>query len=98
MKTLVCVCVLMRYILMGRTNTRQWIKCLAQGHNSDWWVSIPVLTLYRATVLHGRVASCIMKFRSDLSEPQHEISNNVVCATSKASDQPVHMQSDQRFW
>ena len=25
----------------------------------------------------------------------HEISNNVVCATSKASDQPVHMQSDQ---
>ena len=26
-------------------------------------------------------------------EPQHEISNNVVCATSKASDQPVHMRS-----
>ena len=23
-------------------------------------------------------------------EPVHEISNNVVCATSKASDQPVH--------
>ena len=23
-------------------------------------------------------------------EPQHEISNNVVCATSKASDQPAH--------
>ena len=23
-------------------------------------------------------------------EPQHEISNNVVCATSKASDQPWH--------
>ena len=26
-------------------------------------------------------------------EPRHEISNNVVCATSKASDQPVHMRS-----
>ena len=26
-------------------------------------------------------------------EPVHEISNNVVCATSKASDQPAHMQS-----
>ena len=26
-------------------------------------------------------------------EPQHEISNNVVCATSKASDQPAHMRS-----
>ena len=24
-------------------------------------------------------------------EPQHEISNNVVCATSKASDKPAHM-------
>ena len=26
-------------------------------------------------------------------EPVHEISNNVVCATSKDSDQPVHMRS-----
>ena len=26
-------------------------------------------------------------------EPRHEISNNVLCATSKASDQPVHMHS-----
>ena len=29
----------------------------------------------------GRVTYC---------EPQHDISNNVVCATSKASDQPGH--------
>ena len=26
-------------------------------------------------------------------EPRHEISNNVVCATCKGSDQPVHMHS-----
>ena len=26
-------------------------------------------------------------------EPWHENSNNVVCATSKASDQPAHMRS-----
>ena len=26
-------------------------------------------------------------------EQSHEISNNVICATSKASDQPVHMRS-----
>ena len=26
-------------------------------------------------------------------EQRHEISNNVVCATSKASDQPAHMPS-----
>ena len=29
-------------------------------------------------------------------EPVHEISNNVVCATSKASDQPAHMRSLNR--
>ena len=26
-------------------------------------------------------------------EPRHEISNNVVCATSEGSDQPEHMRS-----
>ena len=26
-------------------------------------------------------------------EPGHDISNSVVCATSKASDQPAHMRS-----
>ena len=30
---------------------------------------------------------------SFLFEPVHEISNNVVCATSKASDQPAHTRS-----
>ena len=29
----------------------------------------------------------------EIIEPGHEISNNVVCATSKASDQPAHMRS-----
>ena len=28
-----------------------------------------------------------------LNEPVHEISNNVVCVTSKASDQPAHTRS-----
>ena len=28
-----------------------------------------------------------------INEPQHEVSNNVVYATSKASDQPVHTHS-----
>ena len=30
---------------------------------------------------------------SSLYEPQHEISKNVVCVTSKASDQPAHTRS-----
>ena len=29
----------------------------------------------------------------DILEPVHESSNNVGCATSKASDQPAHMRS-----
>ena len=31
--------------------------------------------------------------KSLLNLPPHEISNNVVCATSKASDYPAHMRS-----
>ena len=30
---------------------------------------------------------------TQIIEPVHEISNNVVCATSKASDQPAHTRS-----
>ena len=30
---------------------------------------------------------------TSLFGPVHEISNNLVCATSKASDQPAHMRS-----
>ena len=28
-----------------------------------------------------------------INEPQHRISNNVVCATTKPSDQPAHTRS-----
>ena len=30
---------------------------------------------------------------TNIIEPRNEISNNVVCATSKASDQPAHKRS-----
>ena len=30
---------------------------------------------------------------NNIIEPRHEISNNVVCATSKGSDQPAHTRS-----
>ena len=40
---------------------------------------------------------CILTYTRKLTqfskEPVHEISNNVVCATSKALDQPVHTRS-----
>ena len=36
---------------------------------------------------------CSTKWRLRSNESWHEISNNVVCATSKASDQPAHTHS-----
>ena len=38
------------------------------------------------------VCSPLVKVRG-IIEPQHVISNNVVCATSRGSDQPAHMRS-----
>ena len=34
----------------------------------------------------------LVKLKTIKFEPVHEISNNVVCVTSKASDQPGHMR------
>ena len=38
------------------------------------------------------IVTTFIKSKNNI-EPQHEISNNVECATSKGSDQPVHMPS-----
>ena len=38
-------------------------------------------------------SSILFEFFAMLYEPVYEISNNVVCATSKASDQPAHTHS-----
>ena len=32
----------------------------------------------------------LLKIFKQVNEPRHEISNNLICATSKGSDQPVH--------
>ena len=34
-----------------------------------------------------------IRLLENIIEAQHEISNNVVCATSKGSDQPAHTRS-----
>ena len=39
---------------------------------------------------------CSLSVLERYFEPVHEISNNVVCATSKASDQPAHTRSHTR--
>ena len=48
----------------------------------------------RIKTFHRRLAYTLMSFYVLLAnEPVHEISNNLVCATSKGSDQPAHMRS-----
>ena len=40
--------------------------------------------------MHAIIISTERALWHKLNEPVHEISNNVVCATSKTSDQPAH--------
>ena len=47
--------------------------------------------------MYNRIIMVLIMFFDLISTlhtlPVHEISNNVVCATSEASDQPAHMRS-----
>ena len=44
-------------------------------------------------VFHMSSIAVFLLVYKNIYEPRHEISNNVVCATSKASDQPAHTRS-----
>ena len=51
---------------------------------------------FSSTCLYGNMTNNeLSQYRQNYNiiEPVHEISNNVVSATSKASDQPAHMRS-----
>ena len=41
----------------------------------------------------ARLSGNYVTLLTNIFKPLHDISNNVVCATSKASDQPVHTSS-----
>ena len=43
--------------------------------------------------IYGVVGKEILTYLKKQYEPRHQISNNVVFATSKGSDQPAHMRS-----
>ena len=52
-------------------------------------------TLMKASILFSRNQNYIKQpyiYQKSI-EPVHEISNNLACATSKASDQPAHTRS-----
>ena len=59
------------------------------------WYSVLYVTKISVSAIHNNdmfyhtdTKSCLTM----ICEPRHEISNNVVCVTSKAADQPAHMR------
>ena len=65
------------------------LLCLPVFHRKEArliWVKLVTLIFFLLSP-HDDVG------RSAVSEPQHEISNNVVSATSKGSDKPAHTRS-----
>ena len=66
--------------------------CLAQGYNVISPVRLNPVAL-RSQVKHSTTEPLHSLSYPVEIEPVHEISNNVVCATSKASDQPAHTRS-----
>ena len=55
--------------------------------------SKPIFELGREVDYVTMRQELMMMMSNSPNEPVHEISNNVVCATSKASDQPAHTRS-----
>ena len=60
-------------------------------HDSPQTLTTEAFLLSSHAQLSDQVHDCLIPCKR--IEPVHEISNNVVCATSKASDQPAHMGS-----
>ena len=71
--------------------------CLKQTHNyikHKLYVELFYSEIYLCGVWFKNACKSTMLSVNILSfEPVHEISNNMVSATSKASDQPAHMRS-----
>ena len=49
--------------------------------------------IYVVGILKNRLNKTILLSIQSIIEPRYEISNNLVCATSKGSDQPAHIRS-----
>ena len=68
-----------------RSNQRSRVYKVSGLSTTPSWLPVQC-----ALTIQIRIALISIKYNN---EPVHEISNNVVCATSKASDQPAHMRS-----
>ena len=67
----------------------------------DWDVKDQTKQTHKGRYQHRPAHDTVMKknitplatWQQEQIEPRHEISNNVVCTTSKGSDQPAHTRS-----
>ena len=79
-----------------------------QTKTSELFWRLSIFPIPTVAAVNGKLSTCLhgTKFTDKLRylfhyhchrvitfEPVHEISNNVVCATSKTSDQPAHTRS-----
>ena len=68
------------------------MKCRQMQYSISVY-EVGLCTIYWAQGKHRSMFDSVMRQSMfAILEPRHEISNNVVCATSKASDQPAHMR------
>ena len=81
------------HLLLDRLFTYSWIRIQIVSH----FESIPEIAFFRNKQFCKKnqqaTKSITYSACKELNEPVHEISNNVACATSKASDQPAHTRS-----
>ena len=58
----------------------------------QWVIPKVLFQMENTAIKYHRPTEQMLK-NTKFNEPWHGISNNVVCATSKASDQPAHTRS-----
>ena len=91
---IVCLYLTCIYFFNPR-NIMTWLKNCWLGQNTSnkflFLACIHLGMYHKELKLVMIISRKIVK--ESTNEPQHEIFNNVVCATSKASDQPAHTRS-----
>ena len=88
------------FVIEPSKNFSRWLDAIFSVYITlviDWFNDQFVFALFICLLLTYINRLCLWAKNMFLSmfrlEPVHEISNNVVCATSKASDQPAHEHS-----
>ena len=78
------------YIGYLRSQAAVWLLLAGICHKKSPQYTASLVSKCENGTIHSSKGSMV-PYRL-LFEPVHEISNNVVCATSKGSDQPAHMR------